>query len=281
MARPGLTTHRKFRRLARALGSPITARGVLELMWEGCYESGNEYLGTADDLEAAIGWTGEPGMVAEALVACGAPEGHGFIEIVDPESAIATYRVHDLWHHAPDYVRKRHEREIQRQQRVSPSAKRRRTAPNGKQRTPSRDSQTGVDRTPAPAPAPSPAPEEKSVSSAPSPATEPLAAGPPVLSFPVVGSRDQPTWGLTQRQVDEWSALYPGLDVMAEARKALAWVSAKPQQRKTAGGMPKFLVNWFNRTIDRRGTGPPSVSGRTAGNLASLQRFAARGGGAA
>src|SRR5215207_3710760 len=112
MGRPGLTNHRKFRRLTRALGSPIVARGVLELVWDAAYECGDDYLGTAADIEQLVAWAGEPGTLARALADAGAPEGAGFIEPVDvAESAEPRYRIHDLWHHAPDYVAGRHARE--------------------------------------------------------------------------------------------------------------------------------------------------------------------------
>ena len=45
MARPGLNSNRKFLRLARALGSRVLARGVLETIWEPCYEIGDAYRG--------------------------------------------------------------------------------------------------------------------------------------------------------------------------------------------------------------------------------------------
>lgn len=157
MARPNLTTHRKFRRLARVLGSPLIARGALELLWESAYESGDDYVGTAEDLEALVGWTGEHGALARALADAGAPEGYGFIEAIDAEAPITRYKIHDLWHHAPDYVAKRRKRELERLERVAPSAKRRRPALNGKNRHVVRDSQPGDTRTPSPSPAPSPA----------------------------------------------------------------------------------------------------------------------------
>jgi hypothetical protein len=56
-------------------------------------------------------------------------------------------------------------------------------------------------------------------------------------------------WELTTDQVAEWSALYPGIDVLAEARHAGAWIGAN--RKKTAGGMRRFLVGWLNRTNDR------------------------------
>jgi hypothetical protein len=84
------------------------------------------------------------------------------------------------------------------------------------------------------------------ISSLPLRVTEP--ASPAVLTFPTIGSGEK-TWALTERQVEEWRRLYPGLDVLGECRKALAWVQAKGQP-KTAKGMPSFLVKWFNRAVD-------------------------------
>ena len=51
MGRPGLTNHRKFRRLARCLGGDVIARGSLEFLWDSCYENGDDYLGDSDDVE--------------------------------------------------------------------------------------------------------------------------------------------------------------------------------------------------------------------------------------
>lgn len=64
-----------------------------------------------------------------------------------------------------------------------------------------------------------------------------------VLTFPVDGKPG--IWHLTQEQVDEWSQVYPNLDVLAECRKALAWVNAN--ERKTARGMGRFLLRWIDR----------------------------------
>ena len=72
---------------------------------------------------------------------------------------------------------------------------------------------------------------------------------PPVLTFPTDG--DPKTWGLSELQVDEWQQAYSGLAVREECAKALAWVKAG--NRKTAGGMSRFLVNWLNRATNRGG----------------------------
>lgn len=103
---------------------------------------------------------------------------------------------------------------------------------------------------------------------------------PALLTFSTVGK--SPTWALTASRVAEWASLYPSLDVEAECRKALAWVSANPDRRKTAKGMPAFLVNWLNRAADRGGSPAQSAPGltnprsKTAGNVAALQSFVDR-----
>lgn len=108
MARPGLTKHRKFLRLARLLQSQIMAMGALELMWQRAYEHGPD-LGDPLDVEFGVGWTGEPGRLAAALVDA------GFLDAAED----GTLRVHDLDDHAPAYYRKRKAREASRRVTVS------------------------------------------------------------------------------------------------------------------------------------------------------------------
>jgi hypothetical protein len=120
MGRPGLSNHRKFKRLAHGLGSVALARGVLELIWDSAYEAGNEYLGTAEDVELAASWNGDPGRLCALLVSCGGPDHPGFIEEV--ANRPGHFIVHDLWHHAPQYVSRRRQRELGRQQNGDPMA---------------------------------------------------------------------------------------------------------------------------------------------------------------
>lgn len=109
MGRPGLMRHRKFARLQRLLECPnskFVARGVLEVVWEAAYENGDELLGDELDLEALVGWEGEPKALASALVQS------GFLD-----ETVEGLAVHDLWDHAPDYVRRRAEREGERRKK--------------------------------------------------------------------------------------------------------------------------------------------------------------------
>lgn len=93
----------------------------------------------------------------------------------------------------------------------------------------------------------------------------PTPEEPAVLEFPCDGAPS--AWRLTGSQVAEWGKLFPSLDLLAECRAALAWVMASPTRRKTARGMPSFLVNWFTRSQNRGHGGArqtPNVgSGRT------------------
>ena len=81
----------------------------------------------------------------------------------------------------------------------------------------------------------------------------------PVLVFPVAGTSAARTWSLTAEQVESWERSYPGVDVTAECRKALAYLEANA--KKTAKGMPRFLVAWLNRTTNQARSSPTRPGG--------------------
>jgi hypothetical protein len=86
-----------------------------------------------------------------------------------------------------------------------------------------------------------------------SPRPSERSSGTPIgeLAFPCDGPVQ--SWWVTQEQLAEWETLFPALAILAECRKALAWVKANPTKRKTARGMPAFLVNWFGRNQNSGG----------------------------
>ncbi|KKL83957.1 hypothetical protein LCGC14_1969510 [marine sediment metagenome] len=107
MARPTLFTNRKYLRLISILQIPEPhVLGLLEYMWRSVYESGQDILGDSIDVELAAKWNGESGVLTQALTDV------GFIDEND-----GNFIVHDLYDHAPAYVQKRMEREIERIQR--------------------------------------------------------------------------------------------------------------------------------------------------------------------
>lgn len=73
-------------------------------------------------------------------------------------------------------------------------------------------------------------------------------SSPAVLTFPTIGKGPK-VWALTEAQVADWVAAYPGIDVRGQCHRALAWVKANGS--KTAKGMPAFLVRWLNNSTDR------------------------------
>ena len=170
MGRPGLSRHRKFKRLARSLDDEARgfgetlARGCLETLWDAVYESGDDYLGDANDVEALAGWNGKAGLLTAALLGAGGGEGAaGFIE--EAPNKPGRFQVHDLWDHAPDYVRKRRSRENERRTRgaelrslTGQRPEDDRAADGQCPPTSDGESEDGRTRTPAPAPTPTPAP---------------------------------------------------------------------------------------------------------------------------
>jgi hypothetical protein len=166
MARPGLTQHRKFARLARAVGDEAIALGCLEFVWEVCYQNGDDYLGDELDVELAAHWRGEAGKLFRALLDAGGEGNSGFID--ELEERPGHYRVHDLFDHAPTYVFRRLRREIERRANgVTLSEVRAAAGRKGAEITNGKRRQTG-DKQVAPAwqlaatPAPAPAPAQES-----------------------------------------------------------------------------------------------------------------------
>jgi hypothetical protein len=70
---------------------------------------------------------------------------------------------------------------------------------------------------------------------------------------------------LRQAKLDRLTELFPKLDVMAEARTALAWIEANPEQRKTANGMDRFFTGWLTRSNNKpKPPAAPTYQTRTA-----------------
>lgn len=78
-----------------------------------------------------------------------------------------------------------------------------------------------------------------------------------VETFPCDGMAG--IYTLRADQVSEWQKVFPHLDVAAECKKAGLWLKANPERRKTAKGMPKFLLAWLNRCQDNRRTAPNQI----------------------
>lgn len=190
MSRPGFTNHPKYVRLValvaqalparRRAAAPTIARGAIELLWDVAYEAGDPVIGHGHTVETIAGWAWSPGSLVKALAGCGRAGQKGLLEEVEPD----IFAIHDLYDHAPDYVRKRLKREMERRRQgrlfweqltglredADQSMTGQRPATTGH----SLDADRSMSCTPAPAPAPAPIPEREELGED----TQP-AGGPP------------------------------------------------------------------------------------------------------
>lgn len=96
---------------------------------------------------------------------------------------------------------------------------------------------------------------------------------PQVESIPLASGDEYP---ITQQQADEFSRAYPAVNVLAELRKMRAWSMSNPKNRKTKGGVLRFVNQWLGRAQDNAPSaraGPQPVS-KTGSAFLALDRIA-------
>ena len=76
-----------------------------------------------------------------------------------------------------------------------------------------------------------------------SPVRESPAADEIVIELPL---NDNTLYNVTQREISEFSALYPAVDVLQEYRGMKAWCMSNTQKRKTRNGIKKFINSWLS-----------------------------------
>lgn len=91
----------------------------------------------------------------------------------------------------------------------------------------------------------------------------------PILVFPTAGKSK--TWALVAEVVEGFREAFPGVDVVAECRKALAWIHANPGRKKTANGMRRYLFNWISRS-QNSGRFARSNDGRSSNEFIGARR---------
>lgn len=60
-----------------------------------------------------------------------------------------------------------------------------------------------------------------------------------------------PEFQVTEAQVAEFQQLYPAVDVLQQLREMRAWTISNPKQRKTHGGMMRFINQWLSKEQDK------------------------------
>jgi hypothetical protein len=97
-----------------------------------------------------------------------------------------------------------------------------------------------------------------------------------LMEFPVVGGKVK-VWAFRESHADQLAEAFPGVDVVAQSRKALGWLMANPKKTKTPAGMPKFLFGWMERNQNSGGSvasrgSPPSSTARPE-NQQAIEEF--------
>lgn len=97
---------------------------------------------------------------------------------------------------------------------------------------------------------------DENICAEPLQASTPEPEEPPVISFIL---NDKSRYPIRQAQVDEWSGLYPAVDIMQELRKMAGWLDANPSKRKTKRGILRFVNGWLAREQDKGRTNIPKA----------------------
>ena len=70
----------------------------------------------------------------------------------------------------------------------------------------------------------------------------------PLFELPLITGKLYPVY---QSNVDNWNELYPAADVPQEIRKMIGWLEGNPKNKKTAGGIVRFITSWLSKAQDR------------------------------
>lgn len=81
---------------------------------------------------------------------------------------------------------------------------------------------------------------------------------PPAIWLPLNDGRE---YGVPWGDVEEYRQLYPAVDVDQELRSMRGWLLNNPKNRKTQGGIRRFINGWLERSQNkapRQGGSPPT-----------------------
>lgn len=87
---------------------------------------------------------------------------------------------------------------------------------------------------------------EGSISSCPEP--EPAPDRIPAIALTL---NDKTEYWIYEDQVNEWTELFPAVDVMQELRKMKSWLDSNTSRRKTKRGILRFVNGWLSKEQDK------------------------------
>lgn len=68
------------------------------------------------------------------------------------------------------------------------------------------------------------------------------------IQFPC---NDGSMWNVTEKYVSELKQLYQAVDVEAQIREMRGWLDGNPRNRKTPGGVKRFITGWLAKEQDK------------------------------
>lgn len=71
---------------------------------------------------------------------------------------------------------------------------------------------------------------------------------PPTITLTLNTGEEYPIY---QSDIEEWTSLYPAVDVMQELRNMRGWCSGNAKKRKTRAGIKRFIVAWLAKEQDK------------------------------
>ncbi len=88
-------------------------------------------------------------------------------------------------------------------------------------------------------------------------ASDEASAQVPSSPFPTLPLNDGTQYEVQACDVDKWRLLYPAVDIEQQLRNMAGWLLANPKNRKTKGGVCRFINSWLSREQNKA---PPDRS---------------------
>lgn len=95
----------------------------------------------------------------------------------------------------------------------------------------------------------------------------------PEIELPLNSGDSYPVF---KDQVEEWTKLYPAVDVMQQLRNMKGWLESNPARRKTKNGIARFITGWLAREQDKGGSRNRKI-GRSSSPSYDTEAFARLG----
>lgn len=74
------------------------------------------------------------------------------------------------------------------------------------------------------------------------------AGAEPLIGLPLNDNTEHP---ITEKDLEEYTQLYPAVDVMQQLRNMRGWLLSNPTKRKTKRGIRTFITTWLQKEQDR------------------------------